>query len=102
MADIRAKHTGHFFDRKTLRFFDSRIERSVYQGPGGVYFLTSEQFHGSEGYTRPRKWTVRHFNTETGAINTAQSTDYNKMDKQDARELAKLIAHGAQVNGVQS
>jgi hypothetical protein len=35
-------------------------------------------------------------------INTAQSTDSNKMDKESARELAKLIAHGAQVSGVQS
>jgi len=70
LAEIRAANKAagfYFFEPATLRFFDSRILRAVYQGPGGVYFITSEQFHGSGGYTAPRKHTVRKFNPETGA-----------------------------------
>ena len=36
------KATGmHFFDRKTMRFFNSRIESGLLKGK---YFITSEQF----------------------------------------------------------
>lgn len=55
IRDTHARTGGHFFDRDTLAFFDSRIGDTVY---GGRYFLTSEQFHGPEG-SLPRRWTIR-------------------------------------------
>ncbi len=46
IKNINAAFGLHFFEPATLRFFRSQIERGVYQGPGGVYFITSEQFIG--------------------------------------------------------
>ena len=85
----RHKMDGHFFDRDTMRFFDSRILETVYQGPGGVYFLTSERFHGSTT-TGPRLYTVRKFNPETGDIGTYGG--YNQMTKYAATAAAKNAA----------
>lgn len=53
MQDLRDQfnRTGnHFFDRDTLRFFDSKIGDDLY---GGRVFVTSEK----DG-TSPRRWTV--------------------------------------------
>jgi len=69
MTDISAKNAAngyHFFDADTMRFFDSRIEA----GPiGGRFFVTSEQFHGSNGSSGPRGFTVRVAH-DTGNIGT--------------------------------
>ena len=53
MADIRRnnKNAGyHFFDKDTMRFFNSRIETGLYKDNT---FITSEQFdyNSSRGYT---------------------------------------------------
>ena len=64
MAEVRRLHTaagGHFFDRATMRFFNSRIESSLYQGG---YFITSEQFVDSTGEAHAREYRVRHFYAE--------------------------------------
>lgn len=34
----------HWFEPETLDFFKSRISGEVYEGPGGVYFVTSERY----------------------------------------------------------
>lgn len=41
----------HFFDKSTMRFFDSRVCRKVI----GNYFVTSERFDS----TSPRRYTLR-------------------------------------------
>lgn len=56
----------HWFDKSTLRFFSSRVGSTVYQGPGGVYFTSSEQFDARS----PRLYSVRKFNPETGGVET--------------------------------
>ena len=56
----------HFFDPGTMRFFASRVLGSVYDGPGGVYFVTSEK--GPDGV---RRFTVRQFDRATGSVQTA-------------------------------
>jgi hypothetical protein len=61
----------HFFDKATLKAFDSRIHSQVYQGPGGVYFVTSERFHGTTK-TGPRRYNVRRFWPNTGGITSAE------------------------------
>ncbi len=60
----------HFFDPSTLRFFRSRVHPQVYQGPGGVYFVTSEQFVSSKGWADKREFTIRQFHPETGRCDT--------------------------------
>src|SRR5262245_48465902 len=88
----RNKAAGyHFFERSTMRFFNSKIESRVYVGPNGIYFVTSEQFVRSNGIADPRKHTVRQFNPETSDINTV--TKFNEIRFRDdalakARELA--------------
>ena len=89
IADIRkaneeAEH--HFFDRDTLKFFDSRIERTIY---GGRFFLTSEQFHGTDGYSGSRRWTVRAARDD-GNITTMG--EFNELSRDAARAMARDYA----------
>lgn len=53
-ANARAGY--HFFEPSAMRFFDSRICPTLY---GGRYFVTSEQFHGSNGHSEPRRYSIR-------------------------------------------
>jgi hypothetical protein len=77
----------HFFEASTLRFFDSRILPTVY---GGRYFITSEQFHGSDGYTAPRKYTIRRAE-DSGDINTiGEFQAYNEL--REAKQAAQTLA----------
>lgn len=82
----------HFFDPETMRFFDSRTGRTVYQGPGGVYFITSERFHGSNGYSEPRRYTVREFDPKTGKVETYSKNPFNKMTRYEATGYAQNLA----------
>lgn len=60
---IANKNAGfHFFDRKTLKFFNSKVESRVIRGN---LFITSERFDA----TTPRRFTVRAAMV-TGAIKT--------------------------------
>lgn len=79
---------GHWFDRDTLRFFRSKILRTVYQGPGGVYFVSSEQFDDAS----PRRYTVRQFDPADGSVTTFG--EFNELGRAAAVTLAKLCASG--------
>lgn len=99
IKDANAAAGLHFFDPDSCRFFDSRILPNVYEGPGGVYFITSEQFHPDPPYTTetrnsdPRRYSVRHFNTETGHITTVGP--FNKYAHDEAVCLAHSLSAGA-------
>ncbi len=61
------RRIGHyFFEASSKRFFDSRIGTKLF---GGRFFITSEQFHGSDGYHATRKYTVREVKPD-GSVNT--------------------------------
>lgn len=89
MAQIREtnKASGRkFFERDTMRFFDSRVHGQVY---GGRYFITSERFHGSSG-SGPRRYTVR-FAKDSGDITTVgEFGQYESLAA--ARTAAKRLA----------
>jgi len=71
--DIKLSNKQHgqfFFEPATLRFFRSRIGQEVYEGIGGVYFTTSEQFVPSSGTPAKRLYTVRKFDPATGDVDT--------------------------------
>jgi hypothetical protein len=95
MAAIKAKNAKegyNYFDKETMRFFRSRVESGPYQGAGGIFFVTSEQFVGSY-YTDPRKYSVRRFFPETGAC--CSFGEFNRtLHLEDAREDAKAAARG--------
>jgi CMP-N-acetylneuraminic acid synthetase len=80
----------HYFAPDTMRFFRSRVLPTVYQGPGGIYFVTSEQFVGSNNVASPRRYTVRRFDTDTANIDTVG--EFNKLSRVEAIKLAKRCA----------
>jgi hypothetical protein len=79
----------HFFDRDSMKFFRSRAIPTLYTGPGGVYFVTSE-----EGPSNHRRFTVRRYNPATADIDTMG--EFNEIASQDdARARAKDYAKRA-------
>ena len=80
----------HFFDAPALRFFNSHIEPTVYQGPGGVYFVTSEQFVASNGERFRRMFTVRQYCPVTADILTVGP--FNEQTEAEAIAAAKQAA----------
>jgi hypothetical protein len=92
MSEIRARYNPgegrHWFDRSSMRFFLSRLPKAGYEGPGGVFFVSSEQFVGSQGAS-PRRFTVRQLTTEQ-SIETVG--EFNELDRAEATRLAKQYA----------
>lgn len=69
IEEINREKGYHFFDRDTMNFFRSRVERDALQFGqliDGKYFVTSEQFDRSS----PRLYSVRSFNSGTGNVDT--------------------------------
>ncbi len=87
-ADHRAGR--YFFSADTMKFFNSRVLPTVYEGPGGVYFITSEKFRSSDGVSAPRKYTIRQFTSDPVNIRTVAG--FNQMSKRQAHVMAKVLA----------
>jgi hypothetical protein len=79
-----------FFSPSQLRFFNTRVLPKVYEGPGGVYFITSERFVSSDERVPGRKYTVRQFDPETGDICIAST--YARMSRAEAIAAARRLA----------
>jgi hypothetical protein len=92
MQSINRAHGFHFFDKDALRFFDGKIETSGFKNGDTVLFVTSEQFHGSEG-SEPRKYSVREMNLKEGNIETIAGFQAFRT-KQDAMRIIKLMQEG--------
>jgi hypothetical protein len=84
----RARAEGsHWFDPSTMRCFGSRVSSKVYDGPGGCYFVSSEQPpHG------PREFSVRSFCKDTADIGTVG--DFCSMSRGTAHAEAERQAAG--------
>ncbi len=93
MHDIK-QAVPNFFARDTMRFFRSKIESGPLIGPGGIYFLTSEQFDDEF----PRLYTVRHLVASGTGANTHTVKSHPAFqhfeDKTEARAHAKDLAKG--------
>jgi hypothetical protein len=64
-------HGGsHFFDRDAMRFFKSRVNRTLY---GGRFFVTSED-NGYDG----RKYTVRFVRQDANGHYTMTDTGFQR------------------------
>ncbi len=89
----RSNETGHhFFDNNAKRFFRSRISETVYQGPGGIFIVTSEQFQGTT-HTAPRKYTPRKFDWESGSFQHFDGEpEFNTCSKSVAHRIARQSA----------
>ncbi len=64
IKDNCATFGSHWFSPDTMRFFASRVSDNVHTGPGGVFFVSSEQFRASGLYDGPRRYSVRQFKPE--------------------------------------
>lgn len=86
----RNKQVGDkFFNRDAIKSFGSRVSETVHEGPGGIYFVTSEK----QLYSKtPRVYSVRGFDFETGSVkNRSLYTKYDTLRQAQAaaKELAK-------------
>jgi hypothetical protein len=82
-AQYGPREGRHWFDRSTMRFFRSHLPKQGYRGPGGVFFVTSEQFVNMQrGDVHPRRYTVRQL----------VDGDINKASRAEAAAAAKLYA----------
>ena len=96
MSDIQsanARAGSHCFDPEAIRFVRRRIGPTVYKGPGGVFFISSEQFVPSVGPAAERKYTVRVFVPRTGKVDTADE-EFNARSYSSAVSHAKKLAAG--------
>lgn len=87
LADFRNanKATGHhFFAPDTLRFFNSRVDGSLY---GGLFFVTSEKgpWEGAQ-----RLFTVRAAQADGGCSTVGEFQEYRTLAS--ARAAAKALA----------
>lgn len=86
-----SSQTGHhYFNTGTMRIFKSRVLDEVYQGKGGIYFVTSEKFVPTWGPPDTRKYTVRTFDRTNGSVGTLGQ--FNKLSKERAKRIARIAA----------
>ncbi len=64
---------SHWWDHTTMRYFQSRISAEVFQGIGGIYFVSSERNRCSM-YNDVRAYTVRCFDPDT--LNLSNASDF--------------------------
>ncbi len=82
------KEDGSFWwQPASVRFFDTRVESSTFEGDGGIFFVTSE-----EPPCGLRKCTVREFDPLTLKISTVG--DFCQMSRVGAISLVKQLAKG--------
>jgi hypothetical protein len=80
----------HYFEPGTMQFFRSRALSATFAGERDIYFVTSEQFVGSDGHKNPRRYTVRAFNPETADICTVKP--FNELTRYRALRIARDLA----------
>jgi hypothetical protein len=83
VSDIRKRHTGHWFDVDSRKFFKSRIGDTVYFGR---FFISSEKFN--KGCTRI--YTIR-LATDDGNIKTVEVLKDYTSSRQALSALKKFI-----------
>lgn len=89
MEDVRQANAAighHWFSPDTVRFFNSRIGRSLY---GGRYFVTSERYE----WDAPRLYTVRRANAD-GTIDTVGEFQGYATSYMAKRAIRELMAEG--------
>ena len=74
----------HWFDKDTMRFFRTTVYPEVFEGPGGVFFVTRET--NPQGITR---YSLRTFQPETGDVSTAVNGFFAYSTKRQAMAAAR-------------
>jgi hypothetical protein len=90
--DIKRHYSGHWFSPDSMRFFRSRLCRDVWEGPGGVFFVSSECGPSPDSV---RKWTVRAYDPVKRSISTVG--DFNAIRSMCiAKRIARRLSLGLQ------
>ncbi len=85
-----------FFSTGAMKFFRSRVDRRVYEGPGGVFFVTSEQLEFHD-YSAPRLYTVHQARPDGGIDGASGFQQYSSL--KETRKAARGFATGLRVVG---
>lgn len=64
--EIENLSKGFFFDKASMRFFNSRLPQGGHANSESVYFVTSEKFD----HNSPRLYTIRRMGLESGRVDT--------------------------------
>jgi hypothetical protein len=83
MADVRAANKAignHWFEKSTMKFFNSRVESRLL---GGRYFITSER----RELTFPKRYTVREVLPDGGIKTVGEFQGYTLLE--DAQIAAR-------------
>ncbi len=86
IAEVRAANKAaghHFFERSTMRFFDSAVESALY---GGRFFVTSEKGPVAESV---RRYTVREAFPDGKVSTSGAFQAYRTLE--DAREALRRL-----------
>lgn len=87
-SDLRAaaKRAGsHFFDRKTMRFFNSKLH-NVYAVDSGAVFVTSEKYPGSPRHCKVRLWNEADGDSETLHDNITSLREAQSVARREAKK----------------
>lgn len=85
IQDEMTRDGSHWWDRDSMRFFQCRVGDQVYQGPGGIYFVTSEK--PSDG---KRAFSVRQYFPASKSIDTVG--EFCSMSRSVAHRVASDMA----------
>lgn len=82
------EYAEKWFSRGAMRFFGTRLPKNAWRGPGGTFFVTSEQPpSGARGYTVRMLGPDGRFDTFGGAASHGE-------------HAARTLAHALALNGV--
>lgn len=90
----RAKEAGsHWFDADSMRFFRSRVGSGGYvHEDGRIFFVSSERFVSSTGWSPGRKYSVRVMTPDGNVDTVGEFQQYASRSGADA--AARRAAYG--------
>lgn len=96
VKEANKKHGFHYFSKKTMRFFSSRVSDRAYKVGNKAYFITSEKnthsIRGGHTTLNPRKYSIRLIDLTTGNITTVgefQEFDSKREAKAELKDILK-------------
>jgi hypothetical protein len=91
LREIRAAHKGYWFDKDSMRFFDSKILPGVYPAEDGAYFISSER----RDENQPRLYTVRFADSDGDIWTEGEFQGHNTLSSAKQAAINSAI-HGSQ------
>jgi len=75
----------HFFDRATIRFFNSHVVSKLYNNE---LFITAEQCWNKKNFF----YTIRRFNSDSSIVNMGDFQQYTSLStvRKEARRLSRI------------